>query len=665
MSTSTDTRQWFVRTGIHIGLVLAVGAALIALVGVAQRVGWIQGGDRAAKATVSAETVYTCPMHPEIRQNEPGDCPICGMELVPVAGKSADVATHDHGNEGGDRYICPMMCVPPSTEPGKCPVCAMDLVPATSGGGGGDERSVVFDPASRRLAGIETVEVAYASLTDRLRAVGELAYDQTREATLSAYVAGRLEKLYAASVGVRVVEGQKLVELYSPELYTAQQEYLAAVKGATTGPLAGDGLSGELVDIAREKLVELGLKDQQIEALRQSGRAASRISITAPIGGTITHKPLAEGDYVKVGQPIYHIADLSTVWLQLKLFPEDAARIREGQSVTAKVDALSGRTFTGTVLLVEPTVDPKTRTVGVRVELPNPEGLLRPGDYATATIEIPVVSDWMRSEYGERALAVPVESLLGVGDANVVYVETEPGRFEIRRIETGPAVDSRVIVVSGLSEGEMVARRGNFLIDSQMQLAGNPSLLDVSKLKSVEVPGEPIYPDGPLPLEGTPTLLAGEPGERLDRIFAAYFAVRDRLASDLPPEADDTMVLLAEPSALASDKELPLVVRKHLEVAAEAAARLFDEDLETVRDGFRRVSHGLLPVASRVRGPETEKTLTHFYCPMVEGGGGDWLQPGAVDRDALRNPYWGEAMLNCGEKVRELTAATPTAEAVR
>ena len=657
MRLSPDTRRWLLRLSVQVGAFVIAGVGLIALLGLAQRTGWISAGLPDTAIVQTAET-YTCPMHPEIRQNEPGDCPICGMPLVPVAAEPNATTTHDHAEDG--RYICPMMCVPPSSEPGKCPVCAMDLVPASSAGSG-DERSVTFDPASRRLAGIQTEPVTLVPLSQTLRAVGEIAHDQSREATLSAYVDGRLERLYADSVGVRVEEGAKLVELYSPDLYSAQQEYLAAVKNASAGLLAGDGLTEELVGIAQDKLIELGLSDTQIDALRRAGKPASRIAVAAPIGGTITHKPKNEGDYVRVGEPIYHIADLSVVWLRLELFPEQAARVGEGQPVTAKVDSLPGRTFEGTVMLVEPTVDSKTRTVGVRIELPNPNGLLRPGDYATARIELPAVPELSPGE-DRPLLAVPADAVLRLGEDSVAYVETEPGRFEIRRVEVGPVVDGRIVILEGLAEGDAVATRGNFLIDSQMQLAGNLSLIDASKLNAVGKPGEPKFPEGPLPLDGTPTLLAGERGEQLDRIYAAYFAVRDRLATDQKPNVDDAMTLLTDAGQLAGDESLPKVAQRHLAITSEAASRLFEEDLDAVRDGFRRISHGLLPVASRVRGPATAETLTHFYCPMVEGGGGDWLQAGSLDRDALGNPYWGSEMLTCGQKVRELTVAAKPAD---
>ena len=659
MSLEKLKANWLVRTAVK-GLVFGlVGVSLIAAVGVAQRIGWIQSGDAPAEnaSTAAESTIYTCPMHPEIRQDEAGSCPICGMPLVPVAGdasaKTQDAhAGHNHSATASadDRYICPMMCTPPSSEPGKCPVCAMDLVPATSASGG-DDRSVSFDPVARRLAGIKTTKVSLEQLNGTVRSVGELAYDQTREASIAAYTGGRLEQLFVDSVGVPVTKGQKLVEIYSPDLYSAQQEYLTSVKNASRGALAGDDLSRELVQIAEEKLTELGFSKPQIEALRRTGQASARVTVDAPIGGIVVHKMANEGDYLKTGQTIFRIADLSSVWLRLELFPAEAARVREGQVVEASVNSLPGEKFTGRVLLVEPVVDAKTRTVGVRVELPNPDGVLRPGDFATAEIELPLA----RSGDGPL-LTVPEGAILRAGGKSVAYVETDPGRFEIRNVELGPALDGRVAVMSGLSEGEEVASNGNFLIDSQMQLAGNPSLFDTSKLEGLVLADVPEFPKGPLPLEGTPRVLSGDAGDTLDRIFAAYFATRDALAKDSSPPADAATTLLTDAATLAKDESLPLVARRHLEVTASAAPKLFETDLKIVRDGFRRVSHGLLPVASRVRGPQTASTLTHFYCPMVEGGGGDWLQAGALARSELRNPYWGDAMLTCGEKVGELAA---------
>jgi Cu(I)/Ag(I) efflux system membrane fusion protein len=185
---------------------------------------------------------------------------------------------------------------------------------------------------------------------------------------------------------------------------------------------------------------------------------------------------------VKEGQAIYRLADLSTVWLMLALFPEDAATIRHGQQVEAEVQSLPGRKFTGHVAFIDPNVDPKTRTVGVRVVIANGDGLLRVGDYGKATIEVPLTGAvGGQGETYDTALAVPRNAVLMAGSNSVIYVETEPGRFEIRQVVLGPTSGDQIVILEGVAAGEQVATRGNFLIDSQMQLAGNPSLIDPTK----------------------------------------------------------------------------------------------------------------------------------------------------------------------------------------
>ena len=266
------------------------------------------------------------------------------------------------------------------------------------------------------------------------------------------------------------------------------------------------------------------MTDEQLAELERTGNAQSRLTIYAPQGGTVVEKLAVEGNYVKAGDPIYRIADLSTVWLMLKLFPEDATRIRFGQRVEAVIQSLPGETLVGRVAFIDPTVDPKTRTVGIRVELVNKDGRLRPGDYAEARISLPIgpqgevfdadlAGKWISpmhpqiirdgpgqcpicgmdlvptSQYGfaeapvpqPESLHVPRSAVLLAGGNSVVYVETKPGRFEIRPVKIGPILADKIVILDGLKPGESVATAGNFLIDSQMQLAGKPSLIDPTR----------------------------------------------------------------------------------------------------------------------------------------------------------------------------------------
>jgi RND family efflux transporter MFP subunit len=357
----------------------------------------------------------------------------------------------------------------------------MELVPATSAGENSDTMSVHIDPAARRVANIRTVAVKSVPMTRTMRAIGQLCYDEGTLKTLSAYVDGRIDRLYADYTGVVVNKGDHLALLYSPKLYSGQQELLLSKKARDEGPTTTLARVAEtrreLYESSRQRLIELGMTERQIELLEQEGEANSRMHLCAPISGTVIEKLAVEGQYVKEGQAIYKLADLSTVWLMLELFSEDAATMRYGQKVQAEVQSLPGRKFSGRVAFIDPVVDAKKRTVGIRVVMPNEDGLLRIGDYAKATIDV-VASESVDS--GE-ALVVPRNAVLMAGDNSVVYVETEPGRFEIRRVVLGPSSGDEIVILEGVMKGEMVATSGNFLLDSQMQLAGNPSLIDPTK----------------------------------------------------------------------------------------------------------------------------------------------------------------------------------------
>lgn len=438
-----EARRWWIKLLLQPLLLLACGVILIVGLGVAQRFGFISAGGSGGHG-------------------------------------------HATSGEGSTRYICPMMCTPPQAEPGRCPVCAMELVPATAGSGDADARSIHVDPAARRVANIRTVAVTSMPISRTIRAIGELDYDEGTLKTIAAYVDGRLDRLYADYTGVVVTKGDHLALVYSPRLYSSQVELLLAKRsrdGSRSSTLTRVVQSNQdLYESAKQRLVELGMTAPQIEQLEQAGEANSRLHLCAPISGTVIEKMAVEGQYVKEGDAIYQLADLSTVWLMLRLFPEDAATIRYGQKVDAEVQSLPGRRFEGRVAFIDPNVDPKTRTVGIRVVIANDEGLLRVGDYAKATIDVPL-SDSDQAIASSESLVVPRDAVLMAGNNSVIYVETEPGRFEIRRVVLGPRVGDAIVIRSGVKLGEQVATRGNFLIDSQMQLAGNPSLIDPSRLE--------------------------------------------------------------------------------------------------------------------------------------------------------------------------------------
>jgi len=642
-------RRWWLQKLVSAAVVVGVGLTLIVAVGVAQRLGWILSGDGTSGSGSSGsqdQTTHTCPMHPQIRQPGPGRCPICGMELVPASSGAADL----------------------------------------------DEYAVHIEPAQRRLANIQTDTVRRAALSDTIRTVGAIAIDESRMATIPSYIDGRIERLFADYTGVDVKAGDHLAVVYSPELYAAQVEYIES-RGSLTKLTAGTlpvvrQTQEKLVASSRQKLVELGMTEEQLETLEGSGEPQSRLTIYSTIGGTVTEKLAVEGKYVKAGEPIYRIANLSTVWLMLELYPEDAARIRFGQRVEAEVQSLPGSRFDGRVAFIDRVVDPQKRTVGVRVEFLNEDRTLRPGDYAQATIFLAIGEEgdvydadlagrWIspmhpqiiRDEPGDcpicgmdlvptsrygysttpveqpTSLFIPRSSLLLAGSSSVVYVETEPGRFEIRPVTTGPILRDRVVILGGLQEGETVATAGNFLIDSQMQLAGKPSLIDPSKAIARQN-------ERKVPLEFDTievAAVAGESGATLEQLYSAYFEVQKALAADNRPTTQTAMSLHEAAETLSHDEAFPTGVRQQFESMANETEHLHHMDLAAAREAFKPVSHIVVTLAARYRGDGATQRFTHFFCPMVKSGGGDWLQ---ADGELL-NPYWGSAMLHCGEKAHE------------
>lgn len=633
--------EWLMRVGINSAACVVVAALILFLIGVAQKTGWITADGLGNDSKTSSS------------------------EAISGASK---------------RYICPMMCTPPSNRPGRCPICAMALVEA-SANVAGDGKSVLIEPAARRLVGIQTATSKLTHVTRTIRTIGSIDFDESRLSTISAYIDGRLEEMYANYVGVRVSEGDDLALIYSPQLYSAQTEFVTSLDGNRLGRF---DLGDDLTSMAEEKLSELGMASDQIERLRQTRKAQSRIRIKSPQSGTVIERTAVEGDYVKTGQKLYRIADLQSVWLMLDLFPDDASAVRFGQEVEAEIQSVQGVVFTGRVAFIDPTVNPDTRTVRVRVEVLNLDGSLRPGDYATARITVPAVPTSQvydpalagkyispmhpqvirdqagpcplcgmdllpTSELGfspeplpaQRVVTVPRDAVLLAGANGVVYVETEPGRFEIRRVWVGPMTNDEAVVIEGLTAGETVATHGNFLIDSQMQLAGNPSLMDPSRA--------PMFASGPLQLpENDPVMLAGEAGAQFDKAYAAYFEIQTAMASDATPPPLALNSLIDGLARLEKLGDVPDLAQRQFGRARRAAARL-DGPLTQARGALRTVSRAMLRAAVLARGPMTA-ALTQYHCPMVPGNGGDWMQPGGD----LANPYWGAEMLTCGEVVRDL-----------
>ena len=390
----------------------------------------------------------------------------------------SDEEIHDHTHDGADgqSWACPMLCVVLDS-PGTCPVCGMDLEPFTASG-----TEVVLSLHDQEMIGLSIAYAEERELHTSITATGRIEFDDAGIAAVSAWTSGRIENLYVRSAGERVSPGAVVLDIYSPELYSAQQELLVL---ADESDLLGD--AG--VEAARERLSLLGATDAQIRRVVQTGEARSTFSVVSPAGGTVTEVLVTEGQQVMRGQDLFRVADLSRVWLSVRLTEDQAGRVQPGQEALFTLDARPGYFGSGAVETVVPFMSGPGGTAEVRIPLNNSEANLIPGQTAEVNFT---------GEESGPVLSVPRSSVLRLGRRSLVYVLTAPTvysvnednslrieevRFEPRQVVAGELSSDEsgelyYPVLQGLEKGDVVALEGVFLIDSQAELIGLPSLLN-------------------------------------------------------------------------------------------------------------------------------------------------------------------------------------------
>lgn len=581
------------------------------------------------EAHAHATATYTCSMHPQIKQPNPGNCPICGMALIPM----------DHSDDG-------------------------DL----------HEWAITFSENAKRLAEIHTTPVRRALTGKEIRLTGRLELDETRIRTLASRFPGRVDRLFVDYVGVPVNEGDHLAEVFSPFLLNAQAELLNALRYDSQGL----SLRG-----AREKLRLLGLSDTGIREIEERGTASDRLQIDAPVSGVVIEKKINEGDYIETGTLLFRVAEMDRLWLILEAYEVDLAWLRFGQKVHFTVKSNPGQQFEGTIAFIQPMVDPGMRTVKVRVNVDNPQRLLKPGMYAQGIVHAKLSAEgkviapelagkWISPMHPEIVkdhpgscdicgmalvpaeqlgytsvpesgedhretlpLVIPASSILRTGKRAIVYVEV-PDRdrptYEGREIVLGTRAGDFYLVESGLSEGERVVSQGAFKIDSSLQIQGKQSMM--------AFPGENhghshTTPDSPA--------VAGpvEPYSGFHKVFdpllQTYFKLQHSLAMDQLEEARQharEMESLLAPIPL-EDRGIGLAALQRI---------LQAQNLEAARRPFEPLSDWITEWLQSY-GTSLESRIWRMSCPMVFGNyTGYWLQ----NHDQLLNPYHGSGMLHCG-----------------
>jgi len=400
-------------------IVAGVGA------GVGGTIALLPRHDHPAPAEAAKEPAqkWHCAMHPTYVSDKPGDCPICGMKLVPIG--AGDALAPDAGREPADGYA-----------------------------------TVRIDPQRQQLIGLRTATVTRGEIGTAWRTVGRVAVDETRVRKINVKVDGFVEKLYVDFVGKPVRRGEPLFALYSPDLMSAQNEYLLAVRTrARLGP-ASQRTGDELVQAARRRLQLWDVPRSEIAHLDHGGDPLRTLTLYSPISGVVTAKTVVQGSKLSAGDTPFEITDLSHVWVLADAYESDINRIRVGTPATLRVDALPNRLFRGTVGFVDPLVDPKTRTAKIRVAFKNPGLDLKPDMFGEVSF----------AGKTREGLQVPLDAMIDSGSQKVVFLSLGDGRFQPREITTGAQTTETVEVLSGLSEGDQVVTRANFLIDSESRL---------------------------------------------------------------------------------------------------------------------------------------------------------------------------------------------------
>ena len=545
---------------------------------------------------VAGETIWTCSMHPQIRQNEPGDCPICGMDLIPL---------EDEQNEEVD--------------------------PA----------AIRMSPTAMQLANIQTAVVGSTKPIKLVRLDGKVQEDERLIFSQSSHIPGRIEDLMVNFTGDFVQKGQVIASVYSPDLVTAQEELFEAQKIKDSQP--------QLLEAAKEKLRNWKLNDEQIEQILASKTARETFDVRADVSGYVTQKKVNTGDYIKRGETIYEIADLSRIWILFDVYESDMAWVKKGDKVTFTVESLPGETFEGTIDYLDPVINPKTRVAKARIVKANPGLKLKPEMFVSGKVEAKLPQT--------DAVVVPKTAVMWTGKRSVVYVKSATDQgvyFKIREVELGPALGESFMVENGIQAGEEIAVHGTFSIDAAAQLAGKPSMMSPEggpvstghNHAGINMSGEPMN-EVPSKIESVQT----DPKftAQLTAVYDNYLKMKNAfVASDAQKVSQEAKKV--ESAIQSVDMELlkgdaHMVWMDQLNTLNSSIETIQNaSDIEEQRMAFSNFNN-VFYKSVKMFGLK-DQTAFYQFCPMAfDNKGGYWLS----DTDEILNPYFGDMMLSCGE----------------
>lgn len=556
---------------------------------------------------VGDETIWTCSMHPQIRQNEPGDCPICGMDLIPL---------EDNKNDD----INPM--------------------------------AISMSPTAMQLGNVQTAVVGTMDQVKHVRLNGKIEEDERLVFSQSSHVPGRIENLMVNFTGDYVKKGQVIASVYSPDLVTAQEELYEAQKVKDTQP--------QLFNAAKEKLKTWKLTNAQIEQMLQSGTTEETFDIQSDVSGYVIQKKVNPGDYVQKGETIYEIADLSRVWVLFDLYESDMGWIKKGDKVDYTVASLPGETFTGTISFIDPIIDPRTRVAKARVATANSGLKLKPEMFVSGIVEAEL-------QKKSDAVVVPKSAVMWTGQRSVVYVKsiTDQGvNFIMREVTLGPALGESFVIEDGLVRGEEIAVNGTFSIDAAAQLAGKPSMMNPDGGPAMTGHNHggmkmPAADEGAASSRSAsseahtktdPSFKA-----QLTKVYNDYLDMKNAFvatdAKKVANEAKDVIAALKSVDMSLLKDDAHMMWMDQLETLNSTINTINrSADINKQRQEFARFNL-VFYKSLKMFGLE-EVTAYYQYCPMANNNqGAYWLS----ETKDIRNPYFGKDMLDCGETKEKIS----------
>jgi Cu(I)/Ag(I) efflux system membrane fusion protein len=550
---------------------------------------------------VKQTVIWTCSMHPQIRRNEPGKCPICGMQLIPLEQEQGVL----------------------------------------------DAMAVGMSATAMQLANVSTALVGTMNPVKSVTLNGKVQADERLVFSQSSHIPGRIEKLMVNFTGEYLKKGQVIAAIYSPEMVTAQEELFFFFFIKETQPL--------LFQAAKEKLKNWKLSYEQIEEILRSGSPKETFDVLADVSGYVTVKKVNPGDYIVKGETIYEIADLSKVWILFDVYESDIPWVKRGDMVTYTIQSLPGQSFQGTISYLDPVIDPNTRVANARIAVDNSSLKFKPEMFASGTVKakMPQKSD---------AIVIPKTAVMWTGKRSVVYVKyaSDHGvNFMMREVTLGPALGDSFIIESGLQEGEEIAVHGTFSIDAAAQLSGKPSMMNPSggPATTGHNHGEmkmPVSTEQSNNTSDKRTAIGQKAKVALQPLFSQYLNLKDALVADNMADAQkaagNMQTALSKVNTALFTGESHNVWMKYstdLQSALQHVAHF--EKIDEMRKAFQQISVAMIGLSKSYN--PFKKPLYVQHCPMADNNkGADWI---SLSKE-IRNPYFGASMLTCGEVTKEI-----------